>query len=73
MGDKAEAGTGKAATGDRIQAMGFKGDLFALCLGPLPQDPVIVGGAGGLELEAGLGLLVVEPVQGLFILPSVNG
>jgi hypothetical protein len=73
MGDKTEPGAGKTSPGDGIQAMGCKADFFPLSMGPLAQNPVVVGRTGGLELKCGFVLLVIEPVQGLFILFGING
>ena len=70
---EAEPRTAQAAAGHRVQAVGLEGDGFSVGPGPLAQNPVVMRRAGGLELKRGFIPLIVEPVQGIFVLLGGDG
>src|SRR3989339_1705290 len=72
MGNKTKPGSGQAAPCNGIQPMGFKAYFFAFLPGSLPQNPVIMGSAGGLKLKVDFFSLVIKPVQGLFVFHSID-
>ena len=65
--DEAEARATQAAARHGVHAEGIRGDGDAFGLGPLAHDPVVVGGAGGLQVHARGFAEVVEPVEHLFV------
>src|SRR6056297_881197 len=67
MRNKTEGRAAKASTGYRIQSMGIIGHGDALFAGALPKDPIVMRRTGSLELKRGLFLLVIKPVQRVFI------
>ena len=67
VGNKAEPGAAQASTGHGVQSMGLKRNGFAVCFGPLPQNPVIMRRTRGFELESGFVPLVIKPVKGGFV------
>ena len=58
----------EASPGHGIQSVFLGRDLFPLLFGPLPENAIVVGGTGGLELKGNFVSLFIEPVKGLFII-----
>jgi hypothetical protein len=67
MGEEAEGDPPQATPGHGIQSVLLRSDLLPLFLGPLAEDPVIVRGTGGLQLERNPFPLLVKPVERFFV------
>ena len=72
MGYETETDTAQTTAGDRIESVGLEGNGYAVFFGPLPEDAVIVGGAGCFQLQWCFFPLVIEPVKGTFIFGCIN-
>jgi hypothetical protein len=70
MGDETERDTAQTTSSHRIQSILLGSNLLPLFFGPLPEDTVIVGSAGCLQLERDPIPLFVKPVKGFFIIES---
>jgi hypothetical protein len=68
MGEKAEGNASKASPGHGIQSVLLRSDLLPLLFSPLPEDAVVVGSTGSLELKGNFFPLFIKPVKGLFII-----
>ena len=73
MGDETESGSAQTAAGNRIQAMGLKGDGFAVLFGTLAKNPVIMRRTGGFQLKLRILPLIIKPVEGFFIFLGIDG
>jgi hypothetical protein len=67
MGEEAEGDPSQTTPGHGIQSVLLRCDLLPLFLGPLAEDPVIMWGTGGLQLERNPFPLLVKPVERFFI------
>ena len=70
---KAKPNAAQTSSGDCIQPMAFKANLFPFFPGPLSENPIIVRGTGGLKLKRSLFPLIVKPVERFFIFVGVDG
>jgi hypothetical protein len=70
MGDEAEGDTSQTTPGHGIQSILLRGDLLPLFFGPLPENAIIVGSTGGLQLEGDMIPLLIKPVERFFIIES---
>ena len=50
VGNKTEAGTSQASSGDGIHAVGFEGNRLSFLFCSLSEDAVVMGSACGFEL-----------------------
>jgi len=73
MRDEAETDPPQASSGHGIQSMRFRGNPFPLGPGPLAQNPVIVRGTGGFQLQGVLLPLIVKPMENFFVIISADG